>query len=122
VYPKSTTWKQDHRRWVARQHFDQPTSELVYLDLLARVGALTARKLELAEHISQLAIDERWWPTVARLRCFRAVDTLTSLSVHLELGGDWGRFQRRHSSVRGLTPSPDQSGDSKTQGSITHRV
>jgi transposase len=121
VYPKPTTWKQDHRRWLARQHFDQPTSELVYLDLLARVDALTACKRELADRIGELATDERWWPTVARLRCFRAVDTLTALSVHLELGGDWGRFQKapQLGAWLGLTPSLNQSGDSKTQGSIT---
>ena len=45
VYPKPTTWKQDHRQWLAGQRFDEPTSELVYLNLLAQVDALTARKL-----------------------------------------------------------------------------
>jgi transposase len=121
VYPKPTTWKQDHRRWLASQHFDEPTSELVYLNLLAQVGALTARKLGLAEQISRLATDERLWPTVARLRCFRAIDTLTALSIHLELGGDWGRFEKapRVGAWLGLTPSLNQSGESKTQGAIT---
>ena len=33
-----------------------------------------------------------WWPTVARLRAFRGIDTLTALALHLELGGDWQRF------------------------------
>lgn len=37
VYPKPTTWKRDHRKWLAGQRFEEPTSELVYLDLLARV-------------------------------------------------------------------------------------
>ena len=121
VYPNPTTWKQDHRRWLANQQFEDPISELVYLDLLARVDALTARKLGLAERIGQLAADERWWPTVARLRCFRAVDTLTALSIHLELGGDWTRFQKapQLGAWLGLTPSLNQSGESKTQGSIT---
>jgi hypothetical protein len=27
------------------------------------------------------------------LRCFRGIDTLTSLALHLELGGDWSRLQ-----------------------------
>ncbi|MGZ4304575.1 MAG: hypothetical protein ACXVFI_08405 [Solirubrobacteraceae bacterium] len=45
VYPKPTTWKRDHRKWLADQHFEEPVSEQVYLDLLARVDALTARKL-----------------------------------------------------------------------------
>jgi transposase len=121
VYPKPTTWKQDHRRWLASQRFDEPTSELVYLNLLAHLDALTARKLELAERIAQLAIDERWWPTVARLRCFRAIDTLTALSIHLELGADWERFEKapRVGAWLGLTPSLNQSGESKAQGSIT---
>ena len=34
----------------------------------------------------RLAADERLWPTVARLRAFRGVDTLTALGLHLELG------------------------------------
>jgi transposase len=121
VYPKPTTWKQDHRRWLASQQLDEPTSELVYLNLLAQVDALTARKLGLAEQISRLATDQRWWPTVARLRCFRAIDTLTALSIHLELGGDWDRFEKapRVGAWLGLTPSLNQSGESKTQGAIT---
>jgi transposase len=121
VYPKSTTWKQDHRRWLTSQHFDEPTSELVYLNLLAQVDALTSRKLELAAQIARLATDERWWPTVARLRCFRALDTLTALSIHLELGADWNRFEKapRVGAWLGLTPSLNQSGESKAQGAIT---
>ena len=58
--------------------------------------------------------DERLWPTVARLRCFRGIDTLTALALHLELGGDWERFSspRRLFAWLGLTPSLDQSGQS----------
>jgi len=121
VYPKPTTWKRDHRKWLAGQRFAEPVSEQVYLDLLARVDVLTARKLQLRQDVCQLAADPRWWPTVARLRCFRAVDTLTALSIHLELGADWRRFEKapRVSAWLGLTPSLNQSGESKTQGQIT---
>jgi transposase len=121
VYPKPTTCKRDHRRWLAGQRFPEPTSELVYLDLLARVDMLTARKLQLHEQVVQLAGDQRWWPTVARLRAFRAIDTLTALSIHLELGGDWGRFAKPHrlGAWLGLTPALTQSGQSSVSGSIT---
>ena len=121
VYSKPTTWKRDHRRWLATQRFDEPTSELVYLDLLARVDTLTARKLQLREEVINLANDERWWPTVARLRTFRAIDTLTALSIHLELGADWARFEKPHrlGAWLGLTPSLTQSGESSSSGSIT---
>jgi transposase len=121
VYPKPTTWNRDHRRWLARQQFEQPASELTYANLIAQVDGLTARKHALAERLSQLASDEQWWPTVARLRAFRGVDTLTALSIHLELGGDWQRFPKAHrvGSWLGLTPSLNQSGESSRQGAIT---
>jgi transposase len=121
VYPKSTTWTAEHRRWLARQRFDQAASDRVFADLLAAVDGLTARKAAVALELSALATDEAWWPTVARLRAFRGIDTLTALSLHLELGGDWTRFERATalSAWLGLIPSLNQSGESSRQGSIT---
>ena len=95
VYPQPSTWTTRHRAWLARQKFDEPASELAFADAFAAVDGLTARKAALAERISRLAIDEPWWPTVARLRCFRGIDTLTALALHLELAGDWHRFAAR---------------------------
>ena len=65
--------------------------------------------------------DERLWPTDARLRTFRGLDTLTALAVHLELGGDWQRFAspRRLFAWLGLTPSLEQPGQSSHHGTIT---
>lgn len=121
VYPKPSTWSRDHRRWLARQRFDEPASDLVFADLTAAVDGLTARKAAIALRLSELATDEQWWPTVARLRAFRGIDTLTAFSLHLELGGDWQRFERATalSSWLGLTPSLNQSGESSRHGSIT---
>ena len=121
VYPKPTTWTAEHRRWLARQRFEQATSDRVFADLLAGVDGLTARKAQIALELSALASDPLWWPTVARLRAFRGIDTLTALSIHLELGGDWRRFERATalSAWVGLTPSLAQSGESSRQGSIT---
>jgi transposase len=121
VYPELTTWTQKHRRWLAGQQFREPMSELTWADLIACVDGLTARKKTLAERIGELATDPAWWPTVARLRAFRAVDTLTALAVHLELGADWARFEKatRVGSWLGLTPSRSQSGEHDYHGSIT---
>ncbi len=116
-----TTWNERHRRWLGRQQFDQGATELAFIDALAAVDGLTARRQALDERFSRIAEDERLWPTVARLRAFRGIDTLTALMLHLELGGDWARFSspRRLSAWLGLTPTLEQSGQSKTQGSIT---
>jgi transposase len=121
VYPKDSTWTQEHRRWLAAQQFPEAMSAFTYADLIATIDGLTARKKVLAERISELATDPSWWPTVARLRAFRGVDTLTALAIHLELGTDWARFEKptRVGSWLGLTPSRCQSGESDRHGSIT---
>jgi transposase len=117
VYPESSTWTVAHRRWLAAQQFQETASELVFADLIASVDGLSARKTAIAERLSRLAQDEAWWPTVARLRCFRGVDTLTAFALHLELGGDWQRFARANalSAWLGLIPSLHQSGESSTK-------
>lgn len=121
VYPKPTTWTAEHRRWLSRQQFDEPASQMVFAELIASIDGLTARKAAIALSLSQIATDERWWPTVARLRAFRGIDTLTALSIHLELGADWKRFDRAPAlgAWLGLTPTLNQSGESSHQGSIT---
>lgn len=121
VYPKPKTWTAEHRRWMSAQQFDEPASSMVFADLIAAVDGLTSRKAAIALRLSELASDERWWPTVARLRSFRGIDTLTAFSLHLELGADWERFARAPalSAWLGLTPSLNQSGESSHQGAIT---
>jgi transposase len=121
VYDGTTTWNKTHRIWLGAQRFEQAPTELAFVDLIAAVDGLIARKDALDERLSRLATDERLWPTVARLRCFRGIDTLTALALHLELGGNWQRFSspRKLFSWLGLTPSLEQSGQSQTQGSIT---
>ena len=121
VYPEPTTRNRRHRLWLGRQRFDHEPTELAFCDLLAAVDGMVARKQALDERLSRLATDERLWPTVSRLRAFRGVGTLTALALDLELGADWERFSspRRLMSWLGLTPSLEQSGESKAQGSIT---
>ena len=62
-----------HRRWLARQQFEHPESELAFADYLATVDAAAARKAALAERLSRLAQEPDLWPTVARLRAEKRV-------------------------------------------------
>jgi transposase len=121
VFDDGGAWTKGHRLWLARQQFSEPATELAFADLVAAVDGLGARKAALDERLSRIALDQRLWPTVSRLRCFRGIDTLSALALHLELGGDWQRFRspRRLFAWLGLTPSLEQSGQSKTQGAIT---
>jgi transposase len=120
VYPQKSTWTQEHRRWLARQRFESVHTELAYLDALAAVDGLLARRSALDERLSQLALEPEWGATVARLRCFRGLDTLSALVLCLEVG-DFTRFQRavQLPAWLGLTPSREQSGESDVSGPIT---
>lgn len=121
VWNEPTAWTQRHRQWLAKQAFEHEPTMLVFVDLLAALDGHLARKDALEERLSRLAQDDRLWPTVARLRCFRGIDTLTALSLQLELGADWARFSspRQLGGWLGLTPSLSQSGQSSTSGGIT---
>lgn len=120
VYEGGSTWNQLHRRWLAAQAFEREATELAYLDALAAVDGLTARRGALDERLSRLAACDAFWPTVARLRCFRGIDTLSALALHLEIS-DWQRFGRAPQLAcwLGLTPALYQSGESRSQGPIT---
>jgi transposase len=113
-------WTKAHRRWLERQRFEEAATGLAYLDTIAAVDGLIARKAALDERLSRLAFEGEWSQTVSRLRCFRGIDTLTAFVLALEIG-DFARFQRpaQLSSWLGLVPSLDQSGESRRQGAIT---
>jgi transposase len=113
-------WTKTHRRWLARQRFDEPAAELAYIDCLAAVDGLVARKQALDERLSRLAFEGDWAQTVSRLRCFRGIDTLTAFVLCLEIG-DFHRFPRpvKLAGWLGLVPSLEQSGESRHQGAIT---
>lgn len=114
------TWTKTHRQWLARQRFEQAATELAYLDAVAAVDGLAARKQALDERLSRLALEGDWSETVARLRCFRGIDTLSAFVLALEIG-DFHRFPRpgKLAGWLGLAPSLDQSGESRRQGAIT---
>ncbi len=120
VYDGGGTWTQAHRQWLAGQRFEHVPTELAYLDALAAIDGLLARRAALDERLSLLAAEPLHRPTVARRRCFRGIETLSALVLHLEVG-DFARFQRpgQLAAWLGLVPSLHQSGQSETRGPIT---
>ena len=115
-----STWTQAHRHWLEGQRFAAEPTAFAYHEGLGAIDVLAARKAALDEELGRLAADPLFWPTVARLRCFRGLDTLGALIVHLEVH-DWSRFRRpvELGAWLGLVPSLEQSGQSAQSGSIT---
>ena len=121
VWPaERSTWNVAHRNWLAAQRFSQPALQLAYIDTLAAVDGLLARRAVLEQQLGQIATEPEFWPTVARLRAFRGVDTVTALGLLTEVGS-FERFERPRqlSSWLGLVPSISQSGQSTVRGAIT---
>jgi transposase len=115
-----TTWTLRHRAWLHAQHFDSCDLRFVYADLLHVCEALEARRRELDRLLADVARRETFWPTTRRLRCFRGVDTITALGLHLEII-DWHRFTKAKTvpAFFGLVPGLDQSGERATHLPIT---
>ena len=83
VYPGKTTWNRPHRGWLGAQSFEHEPTELAYVDLLAAVDGLLARRKALDQRLSRLATDERLWPTVARRSVRGRPDPLARTGVCL---------------------------------------
>ena len=119
VYDRKA-WTQTHARWLAAQSFEQPNTELAFLDNLAACDGLQTRRVALDERLSRVARDPEFWPLVSRFRAFRGLDTLSALILLLEVS-DFTRFARavQLGSWLGLVPSREQSGEHDVHGSIT---
>jgi transposase len=81
---------------------------------------LLARRAALLAALEQAIPDSRHALTIARLRCFRGIDTLSAAGLCAEIG-DWSRFTKpkQLSGFVGIVPSEHTSDTKRRQGSIT---
>jgi len=91
----------------------------VIFDYLSGIEILMARRAALLGALEQAIPDSRHAQTIARLRCFRGIDTLTAAGLCAEIG-DWQRFRPKQlSGFLGIVPSEHTSDTKRRQGSIT---
>ena len=120
-YPrKARAWTRDHLDWLRALRFDDQPSEAVLRDYLAAVEALLQRRSTLDAAIAQAWPQSPHAATIARLRSFRGVDTLTAAGLCAELG-DWRRFAKPRFLFGhlGIVPSEWTTGSQRRQGAIT---
>ena len=113
-------WTGAHLRWLRGLRFDDPCSQASFSDYLAAVELLLGRRATLIAALEQAIPACSHAPAIARLRCFRGIDTLSAAGLCAEIG-DWGRFQRPSllSGFLGIVPSERTSDLKRRQGSIT---
>jgi transposase len=120
-YPgPGASWTRGHLGWLRAQRFDDVCSQATFVDYLASVELLMGRRSTLIKALEQQIPDSSHAPVIARLRCFRGIDTLTAAGLCAEVG-DFGRFAKPTllSGFLGVVPSERTSDTKRRQGSIT---
>jgi len=113
-------WTARHLSWLRSQEFDDACSQATFVDYLAAVELLAGRRATLIGALEEAIPESSHAAVIARLRCFRGIDTLTAAGLCAEIG-DFRRFPRPSllSGFLGVVPSERTSDTKRRQGSIT---
>jgi transposase len=116
-------WTQPHERWLCQLHFEDAPSQATFLDYLSAVQALVQRRRALIGALEEAVPGSSHSKTVARLHCFRGIDTLTAAGLCAEVG-DFTRFAKPAllSGFLGVVPSEYTSDDQRVQSQITRQA
>ncbi|HEY1276568.1 MAG TPA: IS110 family transposase [Thermoleophilaceae bacterium] len=115
-----SSWTSRHRSWLRALSFEDRASQVTFADYLAAVAAIEQRRDAVDQALEQLAPTSPWAETIARLRCFRGIDTLAAIGLCAEIS-DFERFAhpRQLAAYLGLVPCERSSDEKRRQGSIT---
>lgn len=114
------SWTVAHLRWLRSLGFEDACSQVSFADYLAAVELLLSRRASLLAALEQAVPTSGHAEVIARLRCFRGIDTLSAAGLAAEVG-DFGRFPKPSllSGFLGIVPSERTSDLKRRQGSIT---
>lgn len=121
VYPgPGKAWTQGHLRWLSGLGFEDVASQATVLDYLVAVQALAQRRDTLDATLERLVPESPFPATIAGLRCFRGIDTLSAAGLCAEVGS-FHRFDhpRLLAGFLGIVPSEHTSDSKRRQGAIT---
>ena len=113
-------WTTNHMKWLRALSFADACSQATLVDYLASVELLMTRRATLVGTLEQQIAQSSHAPVIARLRCFRGIDTLSAAGLCAEIGR-WGRFPGPNllAGFLGIVPSERTSDSKRRQGAIT---
>lgn len=123
VYRDGNNWTGKHFAWIRTLLTDGSLIEqdhLIVSEYLCLLEYKLQRRDELDRKIEELALLPLYRDMVARLRCFRGIDTHAAMVLATEIV-DWRRFERpaQLMAYLGLVPREHSSGARERKGSIT---
>jgi transposase len=119
-YQKTTTWGTMHWQWLRAISFPDACAHATFADYMAAVELLGVRRATLLAALEEQIPESSHAEVIARLRCFRGIDTLSSAGVCAEISS-FARFPRPSllSGFLGIVPSERTSDLKRRQGAIT---
>ncbi len=120
AYCEGNYWTLKHYAWLKKQEFSDPVDQETFKEYLQEVIDQQEKVDRYDGKIEEIAAQEAYREQVAKLRCFRGIETHTALSLITEIG-DFTRFATapQYSAFLGLVPSEDSSGKREKRGTIT---
>src|SRR6188472_825587 len=92
-YEQGSAWTPPHARWLRSLAFEEVCAQATFADYCAAVELLAGRRATLVTMLEQAVPDCSHAATIARLRCFRGIETLTAAGVCAEVG-NFARFPK----------------------------
>jgi transposase len=119
-YDRKTSWRGEHKRWLAGQNFTHPAQRLAYQEMLNAVQAAEERIKRLDAALIEIVPGWTMAPVVMAFQAMRGVQFVTAVTMVAE-AGDLRRFDhpRQLMAFLGLVPSERSTGESRRQGGIT---
>jgi transposase len=120
VYSGSKHWTQAHRRWLAKQAFEQPAQQIVFQDAVDAIEYCVERLIRLEEQLHTIVPKWSMAPVVDAYQAMRGVSFIVAVTFVSEIG-DARRFDnpRQLTAFLGLVPSENSTGDNVRRAGLT---
>jgi transposase len=120
IWRQTKAWGKEHRKWMESLRFDLQPLQRSFESYLRALEEAEARLADLDRQILDLAEEPAWRELVSRLRCLKGIDTLSAITLAVEVQ-DFQRFPtaREFMGYTGLVSREYSSADSIKRGRIT---
>lgn len=120
VYRETKAWGVAHGAWVKTQRFEWPSLQQSFEAYVRAVEEADARLQTLDQQVQDLAEKEPYRVPVQYLRCLKGIDTLSALTLVVEVQ-EFRRFGKARSfmSYTGMVSSENSTGQRVRRGGIT---